>query len=121
MEQQLELFDALPTAPRLPRRLRRLGFELQLVRGDIARLEELHRKLDQDFVELAAVVAESKADGRVIPRAYAVAVEADGAREELVGKLNDAHDLARGLDRLLANGIERRLRHDAAQRMAARA
>lgn len=34
----LELFDELAIAPRLPRRLRRLGFELQQVRGDIARL-----------------------------------------------------------------------------------
>jgi hypothetical protein len=106
---QLELFTALPTVRRPPRRLRRIGFEVQLVRGDIGRLEEVRTKLDRYCAELAAAVAEARVFGHVIPDAYHVAVETDEIRDKLTWKLKDTHDLARQLEDQLARGIERLL------------
>lgn len=107
MEQQLELFAALPLALRPQRRLRLLGFELDLLERDAAKLADLRRKTDQGAAQLAAVVAAAKLFGHVPRDAYEVVVMIDDTREEIASKLRDTDALHRAIEQKLATAIER--------------
>jgi hypothetical protein len=102
---QLELFPMLPVLLRPPRRLCRLGFELEQLRRDIAILLDCRRGLDQIETELAEIVTEAKAVGHVIPRAYRLVVQSEELREKADEKLRDCDELYRALERQLDRGI----------------
>ena len=108
--QQLDLFSTLPLAVRIPRRLRRLGFDLELVRKDIAILEDCCRDLDRNSGELAVIVAEARAAADVLPpNTYRTVVKSEDIRDRAVAKLKDCDALCRALERQLERGIERQL------------
>jgi hypothetical protein len=107
---QLELFPALPVRLPPPRRLRHLGLELELLELDIAELAYYLRVVDRHETDLAELVAEARAAGRVVPKAYGVVVKSEELRQIADEKLRDAHALYRALERRLHQAIDRHLK-----------
>jgi hypothetical protein len=50
---QLDLFPDAPLCARLPRRLRLMGFELELLERDAGKLADFRRELEREEVKLA--------------------------------------------------------------------
>ena len=116
-EQQLELFPTLPLVLQPPRRLRRLGFELEQIEEARSILLDCRRELDRNETILAANVAEAKAVGHVSPDAYLVVVHAEDVRERGERNLREADEWFRVLERELDKAINNYLRR--ASRMGA--
>ena len=106
---QFELFPTLPVLSPLPRRLREYGFQLKQLERYIARLLAYRCTLDKCETQVADIVAEAKAVGHVIPKAYGVVVEAGETREFTDEVLRKADEVFRELERQLDRGINRYL------------
>jgi hypothetical protein len=106
---QLELFPTLPVLSPLPRRLREYGFQLKQLERYIASLSAYRRTLDKCETQVADIVAEAKAVGHVMPRAYSVVVEAEETRELTDEALRKADEVFRELECQLDAGINKHL------------
>lgn len=114
--QQLELFPTLPLLLRPPRRLRRLGFELEQIERDVATLTDCCRDLDRNETRLASVVIEAKAIGaigHVHPSAYFLVVKTEETRELAQEKLRACDEVYRAVQRQLDRGINKLLKRTA--------
>jgi hypothetical protein len=98
IKQQLELFLMLSPLLRPSRRLRRIGFEIEQLRRDVATLNDLRGDLDRNAAALPA--SHNTCD---------VVVKIEDARERIDAKLRDAREISDALERQLAKGIEAHL------------
>src|SRR5262245_41604122 len=104
-----QLFPNLPLAPRPPRRLRLIGFELEVLSKLRADMVDDRRELERNDVRLAAAVAEAKAAGHVIEDAYGVVIDIVDLSERMDKNMQRIDGLQRTLEQRLAKGIERHL------------